>query len=224
MREAKMHTSWTDPHEDYEDNITSFVASLYTDETFLQELRSFVESLQQYGQLTSLAQTLIKLTAPGIPDLYQGTELWNFSLVDPDNRRPVDFDQRRRWLHELTGMSPDEVWDRRHEGLPKLWLIRQGLRVRQERPQSFGSEGGYSPLYARGEKSRHVVSFMRGEDVIVVATRLSLSLNNAWGDCVIDLPEGRWRQELTGQTFGGGVCRLDDLLSPFFQALLCKIG
>ncbi|MCC2641526.1 MAG: malto-oligosyltrehalose synthase [Nitrospira sp.] len=224
MREAKMHTSWTDPHEDYEDNITSFVASLYTDETFLQELRGFVESLQQYGQLTSLAQTLIKLTAPGIPDLYQGTELWNFSLVDPDNRRPVDFDQRRRWLHELTGMSPDEVWDRRHEGLPKLWLIRQGLRVRQERPQSFGSEGGYSPLYARGEKSRHVVSFLRGEDVIVVATRLSLSLNNAWGDCVIDLPEGRWRQELTGQTFGGGVCRLDDLLSPFFQALLCKIG
>ena len=77
------------------------------------------------GTQTSLAQTLIKLTAPGIPDLYQGTELWDFSLVDPDNRRPVDYEVRRRLLNELPGLSPEAIWQRRQEGLPKLWIIRQ---------------------------------------------------------------------------------------------------
>ena len=127
VREAKTHTSWTDPHTDYEDSVRSFVRSLYEDEEFVAELGHFVDDLEKYGHLTSLAQTLIKLTAPGIPDLYQGTELWNFSLVDPDNRRPVDYEVRRRLLHELPGLSPEAIWQRRQEGLPKLWIIRQGL-------------------------------------------------------------------------------------------------
>ena len=97
MREAKVHTSWTDPQRDYEESIRSFVRDLYKDEGFIQELDRFVEGLDIFGHLTSLAQTLIKLTAPGIPDFYQGAELWNFSLVDPDNRRPVDYDVRRRY-------------------------------------------------------------------------------------------------------------------------------
>ena len=126
MREAKTHTSWTDPHTDYEESIRSFVRSLYEDEEFVEELARFVDDLEKYGHETSLAQTLIKLTAPGIPDLYQGTELWNFSLVDPDNRRPVDYDVRRQLLHELPGLSPEAIWQRRQEGLPKLWIIRRG--------------------------------------------------------------------------------------------------
>jgi len=166
---------------------------------------------------------LIKLTAPGIPDLYQGTELWDFSLVDPDNRRPVDYDVRRQLLHELPGLSPEAIWQRRQEGLPKLWIIRESLRVRRERPQAFGPQGHYSPLYARGEKSAHVVSFMRGGEVIAIAPRLFLNLQEGWDQTVIDLPKGRWRQEFDGRIFDGGICRLHDVLRTFPVALLCKV-
>ncbi|MDE3040685.1 MAG: malto-oligosyltrehalose synthase [Nitrospirota bacterium] len=224
LREAKTHTSWTDPHTDYEDSVRSFVRSLYEDAHFLAELGHLVDDLETYGQQTSLAQTLIKLTAPGIPDLYQGTELWNFSVVDPDNRRPVDYDVRRRLLHELPGLSPEDIWQRRQEGLPKLWIIRQALRVRQERPHAFGPQGQYSPLYARGEKSSHVVSFMRGGEVIAIAPRLFLSLKEGRHQTVIDLPEGRWRHEFDGRVFDGGVCRLQEVLHTFPVGLLCKIA
>ena len=223
VREAKTHTSWTDPQKDYEDSIRAFVRRLYEDKEFLQELDRLVDGLEPYGHQTSLAQTLIKLTAPGIPDFYQGTELWNFSLVDPDNRRPVNYDVRQRLLHELSGLSPEAICQRRQEGLPKLWIIRQGLRVRRERPQAFGPQGHYSPLYARGEKSAHVVSFMRGGEVIAIAPRLFLNLKDGWHQTVIDLPEGRWRQEFDGRIFDGGICRLHDVLSVFPVALLCKV-
>jgi (1->4)-alpha-D-glucan 1-alpha-D-glucosylmutase len=223
MREANTHTSWSDPHRDYEDTIRSFIRCLYEDEVFRQELDRFVDDLEQYGHETSLAQTLIKLTAPGIPDLYQGTELWDFSLVDPDNRRPVDYDVRRRLLNELPGLSPEAIWQRRHEGLPKLWIIRQSLRVRRERPQAFGPEGHYSPLYAKGEKSAHVVSFIRGGEVIAIAPRLFLNLKEGWHQTVIDLPEGRWRHEFDGRVFDGGICRLQDVLRTFPVGLLCKV-
>jgi (1->4)-alpha-D-glucan 1-alpha-D-glucosylmutase len=224
VREAKTHTSWTDPHTDYEDSVRSFVQSLYEDDDFLAELGHLVDDLETYGHLTSLAQTLIKLMAPGIPDLYQGTELWNFSVVDPDNRRPVDYDVRRRLLHELPGLSPEDIWQRRQEGLPKLWIIRQALRVRHERPQAFGPQGHYFPLYARGEKSSHVVSFMRGGEVIVIAPRLFLSLKEGWHQTVIELPEGRWRHEFDGRVFDGGICRLQEVLRTFPVGLLCKIA
>ena len=223
MREAKVHTSWTDPQRDYEESIRSFVRGLYEDEKFIQELDRFVEGLDMFGQQTSLAQTLIKLTAPGIPDFYQGAELWNFSLVDPDNRRPVDYDVRRRLLRELSGLSPETIWQRRQEGLPKLWLIQQGLRVRHERPQAFGPMGTYSPLYARGEQSMSVVSFMRGEDVITITPRLCLNVQEGWYHTEIDLPAGRWRQELDGRVFDGGACRLDEVLRTFPVGLLCKV-
>ncbi len=223
IREAKIHTSWTDPHTDYEESIRSFVRSLYDNEEFTRELGRLVGDLEQYGQQTSLSQTLIKLTAPGIPDIYQGTDLWNFSLVDPDNRRPVDYDARRKLLHELPGLSPEIIMQRRQEGLPKLWIIRQALRVRHERPQAFGPMGQYSPLYARGEKAPHVVSFMRAGEVITIAPRLFLNLQG-WHDTEIDLPEGRWRQEFDGRVFDGGVCRLHDVLHTFPVGLLCKVG
>ena len=223
MREAKLHTSWTDPHTEYEESIRSFVRSLYENEEFIRELGRFVGDLEQYGQQTSLSQTLIKLAAPGIPDIYQGTDLWNFSLVDPDNRRPVDYGARRKLLHELPGLSPEIIWERRQEGLPKLWIIRQALRVRHERPQAFGPQGQYSPLYARGEKAAHVVSFMRAGEVITIAPRLFLNLQG-WHDTEIDLPEGRWRQEFDGRVFDGGVCRLHDVLHTFPVGLLCRVG
>lgn len=224
MREAKVHTSWTDSQKDYEESIRSFVRSLYENEEFIQELDCFVEALDTFGQQNSLAQTLIKLTAPGIPDFYQGAELWNFSLVDPDNRRPVDYDVRRWWLRELSELSPEAIWQRRKEGLPKLWLIQQGLRIRRERPQAFGHTGSYVPLYARGEQSTSVVSFMRGGEVIAIAPRLRLHAQGGWPHTVIDLPPGQWRQELDGRVFDSGACRLDEVLRAFPVGLLCKVG
>lgn len=224
IREAKAHTSWTDPQKDYEEAIKTFVQNLYGDQEFLQELAHLVDELAVYGHQTSLAQTLIKLTAPGIPDFYQGTELWNFSLVDPDNRRPVDYGLRQRLLHEVAVMSPDAIWQRRQEGLPKLWVIRQGLRLRRERPHVFGPTGDYRPLYPRGEKAAHVVSFLRGGEVISIAPRLFLRLADNWDDTTIELPKGLWRQEFDGQTFEGGSCRLHDILRIFPVALLSKIN
>ena len=224
IREAKAHTSWTDPQEDYEQAIKTFVQNVYGDQEFLQELAHLVDDLAFYGHQTSLAQTLIKLTAPGIPDFYQGTELWNFSLVDPDNRRPVDYGQRQRLLHEVAVMSPEAIWKRHQEGLPKLWVIRQGLRLRHERPHAFGPTGEYKPLYAQGEKAAHVVSFMRGGEVVSIAPRLFRRLAANWGRTTIELPTGRWRQELDGQTFEGGRCRLHEILQTFPVALLSKVN
>jgi len=222
VREAKVRTSWTDPHPEYEASVSSFVRSLYADGEFLQELGGLVDDLDTYGQQTSLSQTLLKLTAPGVPDLYQGTELWDFSLVDPDNRRPVDYDVRRRLLRELPGLSPEDIWHRRREGLPKLWVIQQTLRIRHERPHAFGLRGNYSPLYARGGKSAHLVSFMRGEEIITLAPRLFQHVKKGWDDTVLDLPAGRWRHAFDGRIFDGGTCGVQDLLGRFPVGLLCK--
>lgn len=222
VREAKIHTSWTDPRPPYEDAVKSFVRRLYEDRRFIQELGDFVEGLEQDGYRTALAQTLIKLTAPGVPDFYQGTELWNFSVVDPDNRRPVDYALLRRLLQELAGLSPEAIWSRRSEGLPKLWIIQQALRVRHERPQAFGPAGDYAPLQAKGDKQAHVVAFMRGGEIVTIAPRWFVKLNNDWGETVIDLPPGRWVHAFAGRIVEGGACRLCELLQTFPVALLCK--
>ena len=223
IREAKSRTSWTNPQKDYEEAVMRYIRGLYGDQAFLDELGHFTDELSLYGHQTSLAQTLLKLTAPGIPDFYQGTELWNFSLVDPDNRRPVDYERRKRLLHEVETLSPEAIWERRADGLPKLWIIRQGLRLRRQRPHVFGASADYLPLYARGEKSAHVVSFLRAGEVVSIASRLSLQLGNAWNETTVELPAGRWRQELDGQTFDGGVCLLRNILRTFPVALLSKV-
>lgn len=123
----------------------------------------------------------------------------------------------------MPGFSLEDIWHRRQEGLPKLLIIRQALRLRHEWPHAFGPQGHYSPLYARGEKSSHVVSFMLGGEVIAIAPRLFLSLKEGWDHTVIDLPEGRWRHEFDGRVFDGGICRLHEVLRTFPVGLLCKI-
>jgi (1->4)-alpha-D-glucan 1-alpha-D-glucosylmutase len=201
----------------------TYVRGLYGDHNFLDELGRFTDEVSVYGHETSLAQTLLKLTAPGIPDFYQGTELWNFSLVDPDNRRLVDYELRKRLLHEVATLSPEAIWARRAEGLPKLWVIRQGLRLRRERPHVFGPDADYLPLYAQGEQAQHVVGFLRAGEVVAIAPRLFLQLGNAWGDTTVELPPGRWHHVLDGQSVEGGVCLLRNLLCTFPVALLSKV-
>ncbi len=222
-REAKVHTSWTRQNPEYEETLRAFVTGVLEDRDFVEDLEAFVAPLVEPGRINSLAQTLIKLTAPGAPDFYQGTEIWDLSLVDPDNRRPVDFDLRRRLLADLKrGMTPEEVLARGDEGLPKLWVIHQGLHLRRRRPGPFGPQGGYEPLRAAGPRAEHAVGFLRGGEVAVVVPRLPLRRGKNWQGTTVELPSGSWRDELTGDAVEGGRIAVADLLSRFPVALLVR--
>lgn len=218
-REAKTHTSWTAPNAAYEQALRSFVEAILADNVFLDDLAAFVAPLVEPGRITSLAQTLLKLTVPGVPDIYQGTELWDHSLVDPDNRRPVDFARRRALLAELDGASPETIWARLDDGLPKLWVIRQALHLRRRRPALFRWRGGYEPLFAMGPQAERVVAFCRGGAAITVVPRLVLTLGE-WKRTTVALPPGRWRNLLTGEEWDGGTIALARLLRRFPVALL----
>jgi (1->4)-alpha-D-glucan 1-alpha-D-glucosylmutase len=219
--EAKIYTSWKTPDAAYEEALAGFVHDVLQDEGFIADFKAFLAPLIRPARISSLAQTLIKYTAPGVPDLYQGTELWDHSLVDPDNRRPVDYDLRRRMLADLDGFSPEDVLARMDEGLPKLWVIRRALEVRRRYPDLFGVDSSYRPLAATGQKADHVVAFCRGDGAITVVPRLLIGLAVLWEDTVLDLPDGRWANFLTGDEVAGRL-RLDDLLRRFPVALLVR--
>lgn len=205
-REAKLRTSWTDPDTSYDEALASFVRSVRGSEEFVRDLAAFAERLVGPGRVVSLAQKLVQLTAPGVPDLYQGTDLWDLSLVDPDNRRPVDWAERRRlleWLEPRAGVdrSPGEILDRMDEGVPKLWVVRQALRLRAERPHAFVG-ASYEPLELGGPTAEHGLGFVRDGEVAVLVPRLVLGLvrRGGWGETVVYMPPGRWRNVLTGET------------------------
>ncbi len=221
-REAKMHTSWTTPNVEYERSLAGFIEGALNNTDFIGELTAFVAPLIWPGHINALAQTLIKLTAPGIPDFFQGSELWNVTLVDPDNRRPVDYALRRRLLTEMRSLTVDEVIARADEGLPKLWLIRHALDLRQRRPQMFGRDGDYKPLRARGAHASHVIAFCRGDGAIAIAPRLPLTLGGDWANTTITLPHGRWHNELSGDTIDGGDILMANLLARFPVGLLSR--
>ncbi|HEV7507288.1 MAG TPA: malto-oligosyltrehalose synthase [Thermoanaerobaculia bacterium] len=221
IRESKAHTSWTRQEPAYEQAVREFVEAVLADSEFVAELEAFVAPLIKPARIHSLAQTLLKLTAPGIPDFYQGTELWDLSLVDPDNRRPVDYEQRRRLLAELkAGLAPDEILQRMDDGLPKLWVVHQGLQLRRRLPQAF--ESGYEPLLIEGGRSWHAVGFARGGDVAVVVPRLVVRLGGDWKGTTVELPPGRWQNELTGEDVEGGNRRVAELLTRFPVALMTR--
>jgi glycogen debranching enzyme GlgX/malto-oligosyltrehalose synthase len=222
-REAKVHTSWNRPDLAYEAAVRRFAEGALGDPGFHADLERFVAPLVAPGRVNALAQTLLKLTAPGIPDLYQGTELWDLSLVDPDNRRPVDFERRRQLLRQLDGgASPERILRHAEEGLPKLWVVRQALSVRRRWPQAFGPQAGYSPLVADGSAADHVVAYLRGERAITVVPRLGLRLRRRWGDTALDVPAGGWRNVLTDEVLEGGRIPLRQLLARFPVALLAR--
>ena len=221
VREAKTHTSWTEQDPAYEAAVRAFVEATLADAEFTAAVAAFVAPLVEPARIHSLAQTLIKLTAPGVPDIYQGCELWDHSLVDPDNRRPVDYARRRELLAALDGMTPEAIWARHAEGLPKLFVIRQALALRRRQPDRFGPAGAYRPLAARGPQADRVVAFARGEAVITVAPRLVLGLGGDWGETALDLPPGRWCDQFSGDVHTGPA-RLADLLGRFPVALLAR--
>jgi (1->4)-alpha-D-glucan 1-alpha-D-glucosylmutase len=219
-REAKQKTSWTHNDEKFESALQHFIRKTLASEEFLAEIEVFVEEIQQAGRANSLAQTLLKYTVPGVPDLYQGSELWDHRLVDPDNRAPVDFEQRRKLLQEMKGMSAEAVLGQMEEGLPKLWTIHHALETRAAYPQCFGPDGRYEPIVANGPGSDHVVAFLRGDRIATVVPRLTVVVRDGWGDTRLELPSGRWRNVLSGVDVSGGECRIGDLLSQFPVALL----
>jgi (1->4)-alpha-D-glucan 1-alpha-D-glucosylmutase len=220
-REAKVYTSWTNPVDDYEEAVADFVRAIYADEHFTADLTAFVDEIKEAGWINGLAQKLITLTAPGIPDIYQGTELWDLSLVDPDNRRPVDYVQRTELLATLDGMAPEAIWEGVADGLPKLWVVRQALALRRERPQIFGAQSSYQPIPIHG--TENAVAYTRGQEVVVLVPRFTLRHGRSWPGATITIPGGRWQNWLSGEMFNGGSVPIDDLLAPFPACLLVKI-
>ena len=200
-REAKLETSWHAPDEAYEAASRAFLFDILAPQRrdgFLQELAGFVARIERAGAINSLLQTLLRMTSPGVPDLYQGTELWDFSLVDPDNRRPVDFDKLSAWLVDT---PPSEQLHNWRDGRIKLGVVHRALTLRAVSPALF-LEGSYIPLAVSGARARHAIAFARQHGdayAIVIGTRLAASLMPAssdvplvdpaaWEDTSIELP------------------------------------
>jgi (1->4)-alpha-D-glucan 1-alpha-D-glucosylmutase len=244
-REAKVHTEWIQPDALYESAMTRFIDDLLSEGTengFLKSFIPFQKKVAFFGILNSLSQTLIKITAPGVPDFYQGTELWDFSLVDPDNRRPVDFAERDRLLGEIEKRRTadrfgllDDLWTGREDGRIKLYLIHEGLKARRSNRALFEA-GGYLPARVRGSQRRHVLAYARRHEdawAVTVAPRFAARLvgegerpvgRGVWKDATLTLPPGAprvWRDVLTGEKIvWNGRLEMGDLLTRFPAALL----
>ncbi|MGH8906784.1 MAG: malto-oligosyltrehalose synthase, partial [Egibacteraceae bacterium] len=223
-REAKAHTSWTAPVPAYDEALAAFVRGILNDDVFIADLEGFLaaHSLVELGRVNALAQTALLLTCPGVPDLYQGSELWDLSLVDPDNRRPVDYERRRRLLDELEDAEPEDALRRGDEGAPKLLLVHRLLNHRRRCPDAYSSSA-YEPLVVIGAKARHAVAFARGE-LAVVVPRLVVGLAGDWSDTIVVLPEGQWTELVTETVFDGGKVAIADLLVRFPVAVLARGG
>jgi (1->4)-alpha-D-glucan 1-alpha-D-glucosylmutase len=217
--ECSQHTSWKKRNKIYDSALKHFVAATLSDSNFTNDLERFASTIIDGGFVNSLAQTLIKLTCPGVPDIYQGCELWDFSLVDPDNRRPVDFGLRRRLLAHVKTISAAEAWRYRNEGLPKLWLIQRTMALRAQRLEIFGGE--YQQLPVHGTFADRIIAFMRGQCVLTVAPRLASTVKN-WEDTALELPKGAWLNEFTGELFRDTRIEIAALLHDFPVALLAR--
>jgi (1->4)-alpha-D-glucan 1-alpha-D-glucosylmutase len=222
-REAGTSTTWTTPDEAFEEQLHALVDAAFDDPATTAEIDAFAARIAPFGWSNSLAQKLLQLTMPGVPDVYQGTELFDYSLVDPDNRRPVDYADRRRLLAELDAGTVPALDG---SGAAKLLVVSRVLRARRDRPEWFT---GYEPLSVTGSAAEHVVAFHRGSadqpGVMTVATRLPVGLAaEGWGDTAIQLPNGAWRDLLTGERFVSDVAgiALDTLLARLPVALLVR--
>jgi (1->4)-alpha-D-glucan 1-alpha-D-glucosylmutase len=230
LRESKRRSSWSDPKISYEDAVQDLVKSVFSIEgRFLGEASPFVRRLAHVGMLNSLSRLVLKGAVPGIPDTYQGTEFWDFSLVDPDNRRPVDYEARTR---ALGGGSPVELIESWMDGRVKQELLRRLLADRADAPELY-AYGDYVDLSASGEGSRHVVAFSRnwqGASRVIVAGRLLAEFGRGQesplSKTFLPVSAGRWRDLLTGGewNFESGQIDLGELLSPLPAAVLAPIG
>jgi len=222
-REAKQHTSWTQQNREFEDALKNFIERLYGSQEFITAIEEFVDRIIAHGRVNGLAQTLLKCTAPGVPDTYQGSELWDLHLVDPDNRGPIDYDTRRSMLSELqAGMAVEEIMKRMDSGMPKLWTLYCALNLRRNRPDWFGAGADFLPLMFEGKKMDHAIGYLRAGSVATIVSRWSLKLGGSWANTIVDLPGSLWRNLLTNETLRGGRIPVQDVLRRFPVALLVK--
>jgi (1->4)-alpha-D-glucan 1-alpha-D-glucosylmutase len=252
IREAKENTSWINRNASYERAVSSFVKKLLTPGTrnrFLNDFVPFQSRIARIGFWNSLSQALLKLTSPGVPDIYQGNEVWDFSLVDPDNRRPVDYGRRRQVFESIRGLSSEPDPSAIHsflgspeDGRLKLYSIWKTLCLRKERPELF-QQGEYLPVTVRGAKSDHVVAFARrfeNTNLLVIVPRLVASLLNereippigpdVWGDTQLVVPSrsgfANYRNAFTGEVLTpanngeSGTIGIAEILAKFPVAVL----
>ena len=240
IREAKVHTAWLRPDSEYEEGCIAFIEAVLSDQEFLQQFKSFQQKIAEYGIFNSLSQTLLKNTAPGVPDLYQGAELWDLSMVDPDNRRPVDYGQRMQMLENIKSQSDplaliQQLLAEKETGGVKLFLTYKLLQTRKAHADLF-LHGDYLPLQFVGQHATNAIAFARryqGQTAIAIAPRFFTQLmqpgelplgSSVWSDTVLKLPEGMpqiWQDAITGETVQAeGTIALSDALNHFPVALL----
>ena len=217
-REAGNSTTWTAPNEEFEATMHRVIDSVFDDPRVHGIVEGFVAEIAHAGWSNSLAAKLVQLTAPGVPDVYQGSELWETSLVDPDNRRPVDYDIRRLFLEAVNAGAQPEIDE---TGAAKLHVTSRALRLRRDRAHLFTR---YAPLEAFGEQSARVVAFDRG-GAITLATRLPVGLaaSEGWGDTAIMLPGHELEDVLTGKRYPGGLQPFSELFEKYPVALLAPV-
>ncbi len=239
FQEAKRHTTGWAIDESYHADIRAFTDYILDNKgPFWTRFQAFQHEIADFGVVNSLAQVLLKLTCPGVPDVYQGSESWDLSLVDPDNRRPVDYTKRQQWLDEMAGDAGadylDELWQNRFDGRIKFWLTHQLLQARQQNPTLF-AEGQYIPLTVTGEYAKHIIAFARhhGQDwQVVVAPLYTAQLCRMqskevrsldWKNTQITLPDNApatWTNQLTGTTGTDKNMAIQTLLERLPVALL----
>ncbi len=215
--EAKLRTSWTDPSTEYDEALDRFVRGAVEEVAFREVAADVVAALADASRRAALAQLTLQLTAPGVPDAYQGSELWDLSLVDPDNRRPVDYELRARLLERVPSLSAAEAWARADEGVPKIWLLQRALELRRRLPAACG--GAYHPMVAAGPGADAVVAYRRGDEVVTV---VNVRPGRPGMSATLELPEGRWRDR-DGATWSGAVS-VADLLVPLGVSILERVA
>jgi (1->4)-alpha-D-glucan 1-alpha-D-glucosylmutase len=221
LREAKVYSSWLEPNAAYERAVQDFAVALLDHEPFMTSFRRLHRHIAFHGFLNSLAQVVLKVCSPGLPDFYQGTEIWDFSLVDPDNRRPVDYTVRSRMLRRLG--TPETLLKNWKDGRVKLFVTERSLAVRARHAELF-RDGSYTPIETG---SANAVAFRRGEDVIAVVPRLTsqlaraprLPIGDVWADLSLGV-SGRWRNAFTGDIHESLALR--DVLARFPVAVLVR--
>lgn len=238
LREGKLRSNWAEPNEEYEQRLKNFASFLLNkNEAFFPVFKAFLHEWADVGIIQSLTQLILKFTCPGVPDIYQGTELWDLSFVDPDNRRPIDYDLRQKYLKAISGMAPDErcptLWEQRYDGKIKLWLTHVLLRLRGRYPDLF-TKGDYIPLTTRGKGQKHILSYARKyrHDWLITIVPLHLGGLAAdfskpgsfdWGDTYVEVPAdgpSEWESLLDPAGFRGYRLSLNNLLGRVPFAIL----
>jgi (1->4)-alpha-D-glucan 1-alpha-D-glucosylmutase len=237
VREAKINSNWQEPNTAYEEACGRFMEAILSNwNSFLQHFLPFFETIQDYASVFSLSQALVKITAPGIPDIYQGCELWNYSYVDPDNRRPVDYQLRKQYLDELVQLDAQDpvellnyIASNKKEGLEKLFVTWKALQCRKRKADLF-TQGSYFPLYPNADCG--IVAFARrhrDQWAIIAAPVLNTVMipgtnKELWAGICLNLPAGspvNWTNEFTGETFSvQKELPLDAVFNAFPVALL----